>query len=59
LVDLDGAVKTMEACEQAGIQRFIMVSALQAHNREKWAQSIKPYYAAKLKWTLEMASQKT
>jgi uncharacterized protein YbjT (DUF2867 family) len=47
LVDLDGAVKTMEASEQAGIERFIMVSALQAHNREHWAQSIKAYYAAK------------
>jgi uncharacterized protein YbjT (DUF2867 family) len=47
LIDLDGAVKTVEAAEQAGIERFIMVSALQAHNRENWSEAIKPYYAAK------------
>jgi uncharacterized protein YbjT (DUF2867 family) len=47
LVDLDGAVKTVEAAEQAGIDRFIMVSALQAHKRENWSEAIKPYYAAK------------
>jgi uncharacterized protein YbjT (DUF2867 family) len=47
LVDLDGAVKTVEAAEQAGIERFIMVSALQAHNRENWSEAIKPYYVAK------------
>ncbi|WP_226641785.1 SDR family oxidoreductase [Mesobacillus subterraneus] len=47
LVDLDGAVKTVEASEQAGIDRFIMVSALQANNRENWADVIKPYYVAK------------
>ncbi|KAA0566747.1 SDR family oxidoreductase [Bacillus sp. CH30_1T] len=47
LIDLDGAVKTMEAAKQAGIDRFIMVSALQAHNRENWNDSLKPYYVAK------------
>jgi uncharacterized protein YbjT (DUF2867 family) len=47
LVDLDGAVKTVEASEKAGIDRFIMVSALQAHKRENWSEAIKPYYAAK------------
>jgi uncharacterized protein YbjT (DUF2867 family) len=47
LVDLDGAVKTVEAAEQAGIDRFIMVSALQAHKRENWSEAIKPYYVAK------------
>lgn len=47
LIDLDGAVKTVEAAEAAGIRRFIMVSALQAHNREKWNEQIRPYYAAK------------
>jgi uncharacterized protein YbjT (DUF2867 family) len=47
LVDLDGAVKTLEAAEQAGIDRFIMVSALQAHRRENWSEVIKPYYVAK------------
>ncbi|PGT91572.1 SDR family oxidoreductase [Bacillus sp. AFS040349] len=47
LIDLDGAVKTMEAAEKAGIDRFIMVSALQANNRENWNENLKPYYVAK------------
>jgi len=47
LVDLDGAVKTIEAAEKLGIKRFIMVSALQAHQREHWSDAIKPYYVAK------------
>jgi uncharacterized protein YbjT (DUF2867 family) len=47
LVDLDGAVKTMEAAKQAGVERFIIVSAHQAHRRENWNESLKPYYAAK------------
>ncbi|HZH61734.1 MAG TPA: SDR family oxidoreductase [Metabacillus sp.] len=47
LIDLDGAVKTMEAAELAGIDRFIMVSALQANSRENWNEAIKPYYVAK------------
>ncbi|MGE7766007.1 SDR family oxidoreductase [Peribacillus sp. NPDC096540] len=47
LVDLDGAVKTIEAAENLGINRFIMVSAFQANNRENWNEAIKPYYVAK------------
>lgn len=48
LVDLDGAVKSMEAAEKVGASRYIMVSAIQAHNRESWASSpIKPYMVAK------------
>ncbi|SES11011.1 SDR family oxidoreductase [Psychrobacillus sp. OK032] len=48
LVDLDGAVKAMEAATKVGATRFIMVSALQAHNRNSWADSqIKPYMIAK------------
>ncbi|OCA80862.1 SDR family oxidoreductase [Pseudobacillus wudalianchiensis] len=47
LIDLDGAVKTIEAAQKAGISRFIMVSALQAHRREHWNEAIKPYYVAK------------
>lgn len=47
-VDLDGALKTMEAAESAGIRRYVMVSALNAGNREGWEDSpIKPYYVAK------------
>lgn len=48
LVDLDGAVKSMEAAEKVGANRYIMVSALQAQNRESWKNSpIKPYMVAK------------
>ncbi|MCM3707868.1 MULTISPECIES: SDR family oxidoreductase [Cytobacillus] len=47
LIDLDGAVKTIEAAEKAGVDRFVMVSAIQANNRDKWSEAIKPYYAAK------------
>lgn len=47
LIDLDGAGKTIEAAEQARINRFIMVSAIQANNRENWHDGILPYYAAK------------
>ena len=47
LIDLDGAVKTMEAAKQVGIDRFVIVSALQAHHRENWNDSLKPYYVAK------------
>ncbi len=47
LIDLDGAAKAIEAAKKAGIKRFIMVSALQAHNRANWNESLKPYYAAK------------
>lgn len=47
LVDLDGAVKTIEAAEKTGVKRFIMISALQAHNRANWNEKIKPYYVAK------------
>ncbi|WP_249869500.1 SDR family oxidoreductase [Oceanobacillus saliphilus] len=48
LIDLDGAVKSMEAAGKAGAERFVMVSAFQAHNRDSWADSpIKPYMVAK------------
>lgn len=48
LVDLDGAIKAIEAAEQAGVDRFIMISAFQAQNREFWAESpIRHYMAAK------------
>lgn len=47
LIDLDGAVKTIEAAEQTGVKRFVMVSALGANQREKWNEAIRPYYVAK------------
>lgn len=47
LVDLDGAVKSMEASEKTNVKRYVMVSALQANNRENWSEALLPYYAAK------------
>lgn len=47
LVDLDGAVKSFEAAEQAGVDRYVMVSAFQAGNRDNWNEKIRPYYVAK------------
>ncbi len=47
-VDLDGAVKAMEAALSEGAKRFVMVSSLRADNREAWEKSgIKPYLVAK------------
>ncbi|WP_027108049.1 SDR family oxidoreductase [Lacticigenium naphthae] len=47
LIDLDGAVKTMRAAQEAGIDRFILVSAYGADNRELWNEEMKSYYVAK------------
>lgn len=46
LIDLDGAAKTIEAAKQVGIDRFVMVSAIHANQREKWG-SIAHYMVAK------------
>ena len=47
-VDLDGAVKSMEAAVKAGVNRFVIISALHADNRGLWDETgIKPYYVAK------------
>ncbi|MCC5894267.1 MAG: SDR family oxidoreductase [Alkalibacterium sp.] len=47
LIDLDGAVKTVEATKASGIDRFVMVSAFQADDRDKWNADMKPYFVAK------------
>lgn len=47
LIDLDGAAKTIEAASKIGIDRYIIVSAIQAHRRENWSEKIKPYFVAK------------
>lgn len=47
-IDLDGAVKAMDAAEKAGVKRFVIVSALNTDNRSFWNDSgMKPYYIAK------------
>lgn len=47
LIDLDGAAKTIEAAEQVGIKRYIMVSAIQANQRENWGSTPSYYMTAK------------
>lgn len=47
LIDLDGAVKTVEAAEQVNVNRFVMVSALGANTRDNWNEKLRPYYVAK------------
>lgn len=47
LIDLDGAVKTMQAAQIAGVDRFLMISMLFAEDRNRWAEPLKPLYAAK------------
>lgn len=47
-IDLDGAVKTIEAAQIAGIKRFVMVSSIYADSRLAFDNSpIKPYMIAK------------
>ncbi|CAK8053889.1 SDR family oxidoreductase [Eupransor demetentiae] len=38
-IDLDGAIKTMDAAEEAGIKRYLMVSAAGADIRDVWVGS--------------------
>jgi len=47
LIDLDGAVKMIEAAEAQDVSRFVMVSALGASSRERWNDALKSYYVAK------------
>lgn len=44
LIDLDGAAKTIEAAEEIGIDRYIMVSAIRADNRSSWGEGTPSYY---------------
>ncbi|WP_407894499.1 SDR family oxidoreductase [Lacticaseibacillus sp. N501-2] len=46
-VDLDGAVKAMEAAQSVGISRFIQLSTLNAGHRDLWPDSLNDYYIAK------------
>ena len=48
-VDLDGCLKVAEACEQVGVKRFILVSAIMAENRKFWwdLAGLREYYIAK------------
>ncbi len=45
-VDYEGAVKLIQACEQAGVDRYLIVSAMGV-DRESYPESMRPYYEAK------------
>ncbi len=49
LVDLDGAVKTVEAAKEAGVKRFIMISSYDTSREaiQSASSSFAPYVAAK------------
>lgn len=51
MVDLDGAIKSMEAAKNAGVKRYVIVSGMYANIREQWSYntadtSIGGYYFA-------------
>jgi uncharacterized protein YbjT (DUF2867 family) len=45
-VDLGGATKLIDACKEAGVSRYAMLSAMGA-GRESWPEQMRPYYEAK------------
>lgn len=47
LIDLDGAIKSVEAAEQIGVKRFVMISALHRNKRENWPETLVHYSVAK------------
>lgn len=53
MIDFDGAVKSIEAAKNAGVKRYIMVSAVNADDREYWSYNMEGnsiggyYFAAK------------
>ncbi|MFC6182295.1 SDR family oxidoreductase [Lactiplantibacillus daowaiensis] len=47
MIDLDGAVKSMQAAEIAGVKRYVIISAEFTTDREKWPKALRPYYVAK------------
>jgi uncharacterized protein YbjT (DUF2867 family) len=45
-MDYGGAVKLIEACEEAEVSRYLMVSAMGV-DRGGWSEQMRPYYEAK------------
>lgn len=50
VIDRDGAMRAIDEAEKAGIERFIMVSALKANRKQDtWTEPMEHYYEAKSK----------
>lgn len=47
MIDLDGAVKSMEAAEIAHVKRYVIISAEFTPDRSLWPRAMQPYYVAK------------
>lgn len=47
LVDLLGAARTIDACEQHGVRRYVMLSAIAAGDPRRGRETIRHYLAAK------------
>ena len=46
-VDLGGALKCIQAAQELGVARFVMVSAMGVRDSSRWPEAMRPYYAAK------------
>ena len=46
-VDLGGAVKLIEAAKANGIDRYVIVSSINADRPENWSDQMRPYFEAK------------
>src|SRR3954447_4417825 len=46
-VDLGAAVKLMEACQDRGVRRYVIVSSIGAHDPKSGPESMRPYLEAK------------
>ena len=46
-VDLGGATKLIDACREAGVARYVIVSSIRADRPESWTDDMRPYFEAK------------
>ena len=46
-VDFGAAVKLIDACKRAGVDRYLMVSAMGVERPDGWSEQMRPYYEAK------------